>query len=157
MLVDLENQRPRVGVGVVVTKQDKVLLGKRKGSHGTGKWSLSGGHLEFGESIEECAKRELLEETGLKAISLELGPWTNDLMEDNNHYVTLFVFVSEFAGIPQLLEPDKCEGWKWFAWDQLPSPLFPTIPSLIEKVGLEKLKQISLSAKIKKELDNTYI
>lgn len=157
MIVDFENQRPRVGVGVVVTKQDKVLLGKRKGSHGTGEWSLSGGHLEFGESIEACAKRELLEETGLTALSLELGPWTNDLMEESNHYVTLFVFVSEFEGIPKLLEPEKCEGWKWFAWDQLPSPLFPTVSSLIEKVGIQKLKRIAFSDKSKEELDNTYL
>lgn len=141
--LDPEALRPRVGVGVVVVQQEKVLLGKRKGSHGTGEWSLSGGHLEFGESIEECAKRELLEETGLRALSVELGPWTNDLMEEANHYVTLFVFINEFEGTPQLLEPDKCEGWQWFEWDCLPSPLFSTVSSLIEKTGLDRLKEIT--------------
>jgi 8-oxo-dGTP diphosphatase len=141
--MDSEKQRPRVGVAVVVTKEGKVLLGKRKGSHGAGTWSFAGGHLEFGESVEACARRELLEETGLEihSVALELGPWTNDHIDENKHYITLFVFVDQFSGTPTLLEPDKCEGWDWFDWDHLPSPLFVPVQALIEKVGIEQLKQ----------------
>lgn len=131
---------PRIGVGVCVMQEGRVLLGKRKGAHGAGEWSFPGGHLEFGESIEACAERELAEETGLRALSLEVKAWTNDLIEETKHYITFFVFVSRFEGEPQLLEPHKCEGWEWFEWDQLPSPLFLPAQSLIEKIGIENLR-----------------
>ncbi len=129
---------PRVGVGVAVVKNGLILLGQRKGSHGAGTWSTAGGHLEFGETIEECAKRELLEETGLNALSIRHGPWVNNVFEDK-HYVTLFVFTDKFTGDLQLLEPDKCEGWHWFKSSALPSPLFPTVASMINKVGIEEV------------------
>ncbi|MBU0929712.1 MAG: NUDIX domain-containing protein, partial [Nanoarchaeota archaeon] len=56
----------RVGVGVYIIKDNKILFGKRKGFHGSGTWCPPGGHLEFNESIEECAIREVMEETGIK-------------------------------------------------------------------------------------------
>ncbi|HAB98411.1 MAG TPA: DNA mismatch repair protein MutT [Parachlamydiales bacterium] len=135
-----EALRPKVGVGVIVFREGKILLGKRKGSHVEGAWATPGGHLEFGETVEECACRELLEETGLKALSWRLGPWVNDVMEQTKHYVTLFVFVDEVEGDVQLLEPDKCEGWQWFAPHSIPSPLFPSVQSLMKKVTLEGSK-----------------
>ena len=54
--------RPSVGVAVIVVNNGKVLLGKRKGSHGSGSWAFPGGHLEMNESIEACARREVFEE-----------------------------------------------------------------------------------------------
>jgi len=56
--------RPQVGVGLLIVKGNKVLLGKRKGSHGEGEHAGPGGHLELGETIEECVLRELAEEAG---------------------------------------------------------------------------------------------
>ncbi|MBA3958689.1 MAG: NUDIX domain-containing protein [Parachlamydiaceae bacterium] len=134
-------KRPFVGVGVVVIKEGKVLLGKRKGAHGAGNWSFPGGHLEFEEQVRDCAIRELEEETSLKAVSIQESHWVEDIMEkDNKHYITLYMIVTQFQGEPQLLEPHKCEGWQWFAWDALPSPLFVPIHSLIAKVGIENLQ-----------------
>jgi 8-oxo-dGTP diphosphatase len=127
-------KRPLVGVGVIVEREGKVLLGKRKGSHGAGYWSFAGGHLEFGETVEQCAARELLEETDLQALSFKIGPWTNDIFENNKHYITLFVFVPEFRGEPKLMEKEKCEGWEWFDWNQLPTPLFAPVSSLLAKL-----------------------
>ena len=46
-------ERPKVGVGVMVFKDGKILLAKRKGSHGAGEYAFPGGHLEFGESFEQ--------------------------------------------------------------------------------------------------------
>jgi 8-oxo-dGTP diphosphatase len=130
----LVEKKPRVGVACIVQKDEKILLGQRKGSHAVGCWGFPGGHLEFGESVESCAARELLEETGLTPLSLRLGPWVENLMEnDQKHYITIFVFVDSFVGEPSLLEPNKCEGWEWFSWDNLPQPLFSPIPSLVEK------------------------
>jgi 8-oxo-dGTP diphosphatase len=130
---------PRVGVGIIVIDDGKILFGKRKGAHGSGEWSVAGGHLEFGETVEECVLRELSEETGLKALSMQMGPWVNDIIEENKHYVTLFVIVDQFEGDLQLLEPDKCEGWEWFDGSSLPEPLFTTVRSLIKKMNIENL------------------
>lgn len=128
---------PRVGIACIVQKEGKVLLGQRKGAHGIGTWASPGGHLEFGESVEDCAVRELREETGLRALSLRLGSWVENLMDNGQkHYITIFVFIDSFEGEPEPLEPHKCEGWHWCSWDNLPSPLMAPIPSFLEKEGL---------------------
>lgn len=84
---------PRVGVAAIIKDRDgRVVLGRRKGSHGAGHWQLPGGHLEFGEEILACAERETLEETGLKVHGSEIVAVTNDVFaESNKHYITLFV------------------------------------------------------------------
>ena len=129
-----EQIKPRVGVGVFVfNNEGKVLLGKRKGAHGTGEWAPPGGNLEFSESIEDCAVRELAEETGLQALSVKTGIWSNDVINGSKHYITLFAVVDQFEGELQLLEPNKCEEWQWFSTDALPSPLFPTAIAFFEK------------------------
>lgn len=130
---EAEKMKPRVGVGVYIFRDGKVLLGKRKGAHGIGNWAVPGGHLEFGESIEACAMRELAEETGLKALSVQTGLWSNDIIDGNKHYVTFFAIVDRFEGEPQLLEPNKCEGWQWFSLDALPAPLFPPAITFFER------------------------
>ena len=100
-------------------------MGKRQNSHGEGCWSFPGGHLEFGESWEECAKRETLEETGLEITNLRFGTVTNDIFEkENRHYVTIFLVADYISGEPKVLEPEKWETWDWFTWDNLPQPLF---------------------------------
>ncbi|PIN92058.1 hypothetical protein CO154_01270 [Candidatus Pacearchaeota archaeon CG_4_9_14_3_um_filter_31_7] len=52
---------PKVGVGVIVIKDNKVLLGKRKNAHGEGSLCFPGGHLEFNEKVEDAAEREVFE------------------------------------------------------------------------------------------------
>jgi 8-oxo-dGTP diphosphatase len=130
--------KPRVGVGVFVFNDGKVLLGRRKGAHGAGDWAPPGGHLEFGESVETCAQRELAEETGLKALSIQTGAWSNDVIDGTKHYITLFAVVDQFEGEPQLLEPHKCEEWQWFSVDALPSPLFPPVHSYFAQLTSAK-------------------
>ncbi|KAJ5539293.1 hypothetical protein N7513_007625 [Penicillium frequentans] len=114
---------PRVGVAVFVVNQEgKFVIGKRKGSHGAGTWALPGGHLEFGESFEECAKRELVEETGLDIIDLEFLTATNDIMKaEEKHYITIYMkgVISDVSPQLQLREPEKCDGWEWISWDEL--------------------------------------
>ena len=87
-------EKPKIGVAVVLIKNEKVLLGLRKSaSHGKNTWSTAGGHLEFGESIEKCAARDLFEETGLKAKNFQLAGATNDIFKsEKKHYITIFVY-----------------------------------------------------------------
>ncbi|HEX8946922.1 MAG TPA: NUDIX hydrolase [Candidatus Paceibacterota bacterium] len=129
----MESKQPKVGVGVAIVRDGKLLLGKRKGSHGAGEWSFPGGHLEYGESWEVCGAREVLEETGLAAEELRFIGVTNDIFpEAEKHYITLFM-TGTARGEPELREPEKCEEWGWFPIDDLPQPLFPPIVHLLEK------------------------
>ena len=63
----------------------------RKGSHGAGEYALPGGHLEVGESWEQCAVREVLEETGLRIQSAHFVFVTNNMVDSGAHYVTIFM------------------------------------------------------------------
>ncbi|CAI7619993.1 unnamed protein product [Penicillium glandicola] len=113
---------PRVGIAVfILNPAGKFVIGKRKGSHGAGTWGLPGGHLEFGESFETCAVRETLEETGLNIQDVRYLTTTNSIMKaENKHYITIFMgSVCEGSVDPQVLEPEKCDGWEWVSWDEL--------------------------------------
>jgi len=127
-------QRPKTGVGVIITKDNKVLLGKRKGVHGEGTWSFPGGHQEFSEEIEDTAKRETLEEAGIKIKNIRLGPYTNDIFKNKGkHYITLFVTAEYDSGEARVMEPDRFETWEWFEWGNLPKPLFLPIENLLKQ------------------------
>jgi len=126
-----EKRRPLVGVGVLIIRNGKVLLGKRKGSHGEGAWCLPGGHLEYGESFENAAKREVFEETGLKIDGLEVISVSNDIMY-GKHYVTIGLKPALVEGDVKLKEHDKAEEWDWFEFDALPEPLFVASERIIK-------------------------
>lgn len=123
----------RVAVGILVIRDGLILLGKRKGSLGAGTWSAPGGRMEFGETIQECARRELREETGLEMNTAAMGPCTNDIFrQERDHYVTFLLIARNTTGTPANLEPHKCEGWSWHAWNRLPEPLFLPMQNLRE-------------------------
>lgn len=120
-----------VGVGVIIKKENKVLLGFRKSSHGKNTWSFPGGHLEFNEEIEDCARREVKEEVGINIKNLKRGPFTNDIFKkEGKHYITLYVISDYDNGDVKVMEPEKCEKWEWFPWEKLPYPLFLPVKNL---------------------------
>lgn len=121
----MEEQRTRVGVGIMIVKENKVLLGKRKNAHGEGSYAFPGGHLEYMESFEECTMRELEEECGMKIKNLRFGYVANVKHFDPKHYIHVTVVAKWESGDPEVREPEKCEGWEWYALDALPAPLFP--------------------------------
>lgn len=136
----------QVGVCAIVTWRGQVLLGKRKGSHGAGTWAPPGGHLEFGETFEECAIRETLEETQyILPPSAPAALVTNCLYPDEDkHYVTVgmrFAIDDDTTPVIVNTEPEKCEGWQWFAWTDLPEDLFPSFVRIRDQWGhiLEEL------------------
>lgn len=126
------SNHPRVGVGVIIFKDSKILLGKRKNATGWGTWACPGGALEFGESLEACAMREVLEETGIRVLSVKKYGLTNDVFaQEGKHFLTIFMMADAFEGDPENCEPEKCDGWQWYALDALPEPLFLPLKNLI--------------------------
>jgi len=120
-----------VGFGVMVFKEGKILLGKRhedpeKASsllNGAGTWTMPGGKLHFGESFEEGALREVMEETGIKLNKVEVRCVNNDIV-DEAHFVTIGLFSDDFSGEPEVKEPDEITEWAWFDLEDLPYPIY---------------------------------
>ena len=103
----------------------------RQGSHGQDTWGLPGGHLEYGESWEECVKREAMEEVGVEIENIRFIAATNDVFTaENKHYVTIFMVAGIKSGEVKNMEPDKAAGIDWFTYDSLPQNLFLPIINL---------------------------
>lgn len=128
----MEN-RPKVGVGAMVFKDGKVLLGKRKGSsHGSGEYSFPGGHLEYMESFKECVERETREETGIEIQNINFALLFNQQEYAPKHFVMIGFTAEWKSGDLQTLEPEKFESWDWYELDKLPTPLFIPTERLIK-------------------------
>ena len=122
-----DEKRPGVGVGVMrIDHGDRILLGKRRGSHGVSTYGWCGGHVHFGETLEEAAAREVLEETGIAVGRLEFLCVSN-LIAYDKHYLDIEFVCHDFDGDPRVTEPDRVERWDWYGRDSLPSPLFSAV------------------------------
>lgn len=131
----MSSNRPKVGIGVLVFDQDnRLLLGKRVSSHGSGSWGPAGGHLEYGESFEECAIREVLEETGIAIDNPKFVCVTNDVFDEAKHYISIFMSVNVAnCGESSIKLAGDVEEWGWFSMDNLPNPLFLPLENMLEK------------------------
>jgi len=128
----IDKPRPGVGVGILVLKEGKLLLGKRNDDaekasselSGEGTWTMPGGKLHFQESFEEAAIREVKEETDIdiKKEELKLISITNDKTE-KAHFVTIG-FLTETNQDPKAMEPEEITEWKFFELDNLPEKIF---------------------------------
>ena len=128
----------RVGIGVMVVKDGKVLLGKRKNAHGAGQYAFPGGHLEYMESFEDCARRETREEAGIELGRVSFLRLMNLKDYAPKHYVDIGLVAEWKSGAPQVMEPHKLESWDWYDMDNLPQPLFSTLPTYIEALRTGK-------------------
>jgi 8-oxo-dGTP pyrophosphatase MutT (NUDIX family) len=129
------------GASVIVYKDNKILLQQRRDN---GCWGYSGGHTELGEKVEDTAKRELFEETGLKVLSMKLfdvfsGPELRHVYPDGNivHIIDVVYISTEFDGELKL-QKSEVLNLKWFDINDIPDNISPPV-----KPGLNKfIKQI---------------
>lgn len=119
-----------IGVTILVVRDGKLLLGKRKNVFGDGTWGLPGGHMNNHESFRGAGARELEEETGLKASTLEFVGLSNT-PEGKGHHIQVGFLAENVAGEPELREPEQCEEWQWFNLENLPENTFPNHKELI--------------------------
>ena len=129
-----EESFPVVGAGVMILRENRILLGRRLSSLGRGTYGWCGGAMRRGEGIRETAQREMLEETGLLTEGLTL--LSIAMVDIDGEPVLDFEFLDNgVSGEPVLREPDKVEEWNWYCLDALPMPLFPPV-----SIGLSAFK-----------------
>lgn len=112
---------PKIGVGIILLKEQQVLLVRRKNPPGAGKWSLPGGKQERGETVQQTARRELREETGLDCGPLILAGYVDSIHSDDAGHITFHYTILDFAtryigGQPQAA--DDVLDWAWVSPDE---------------------------------------
>lgn len=102
---------PRLGVGVAIVRQGRLLLIRRLRPPEAGCWGLPGGKVDFLEPVELAIRRETREELGV-----ELGPLSLLCVTDQphpdvpEHWVAPVYLAAEVTGVPEIREPDKHDG-----------------------------------------------
>ena len=129
---EIPTDRPKVGIGVIVMRQGRILIGERAAGHGSNTFMIPSGHLEFGESFEETACREVEEETGLKDIEIKGIVFLGNDIAYEKHYVTIGVLAGSKEGEPYNAEPDKCQNWTWMDPKDVPDNMFYSNKKVIE-------------------------
>ena len=102
------DQRPKVRATGILVENGKILLVQQNVTESQDRnWSLPGGGLEFGEGIEDCLEREILEETGLQVVVRDLL-YICDRIEDGRHMVHLTFLLERIGGtLTRGVEPEK--------------------------------------------------
>jgi mutator protein MutT len=126
-----EKKKVGAGLGVILIKDGKILLGKRHPNpdkadsafRSAGEWCLPGGKLDWGETFEEGAIREVKEETAIeirnpKVISV------HNFKNQYAHFMTVGLIAKEWKGQACVMEPDEITQWQWFSLKNLPYPRY---------------------------------
>lgn len=140
ILINMENkERPKVGIGSLIVREGKILIGKRLDSHGAGTYMIPGGHLEYGETFEQCAVREATEECGLKDLKVVgLVSVGNDI-EYGKHYISIGILLESNVGESYNAEPEKATEWAWYDPKELPDNMFPHSLKVIKNYLAKKI------------------
>jgi 8-oxo-dGTP diphosphatase len=129
---------PRVGVGAVVTRDGHVLLVKRGKAPSQGVWAIPGGRVELGETLQQAAERELLEETGI-TVCAGSPIYTFDviLRDDDGHVRFHYVIVdllAEYVG-GEARPGDDAPEVGWVTAQEIDTlPVYPATLDLLRRV-----------------------
>ncbi len=126
-----DKKRVGAGFGVILEKDGKILMGRRhpdpdkadSAFRSAGVWSLPGGKLEWGESFEDGAIREVLEETGITIRNPQVIS-VHNCKNQFAHFMTVGLITHVWSGEAKVMEPDEMTEWGWFPLDDLPSPRY---------------------------------
>lgn len=133
----------KIGCEIFIRKGDQILLGKRINCFGAGTWALPGGHLEFNEKLVDAVCREAKEELGadISPCELKMVSVVDDFKTGGTtHYVHISFELREPQFTPVIMEPDRCEEWRYFPLDELPlGNFFPPHAGIIENYLKERL------------------
>lgn len=111
--------RPFVGIGIVVIKDDHVLLCRRGKPPNLGTWTLPGGAQDVGETCEEAARRELMEETGLSVGPLHFCAHVDTIRRDEDGRVRFHYTILDFAAAWEDGEPAAATDVSEVRWAPL--------------------------------------
>jgi 8-oxo-dGTP diphosphatase len=134
-MTDRNPATPGVGVAALVVRSGRLLLVRRRG-HGNDCWSAPGGYLENGEELQDCARRETEEETGVRPGDMVFLAVTNDVFSDGLHNVTIWFTATCSEGEATVPDPDEVAESAWFALDDLPPDLYPSTRGLVSGASL---------------------
>ncbi len=111
-----EQRNMRIFASMVVRDEDRILLVQEAKAESRGQWNLPGGHLEFGEPLATCAKRELHEETGLR-LGAECLVGAYCTIRPSGIHATRFVFGTAHDGC-EAAAGDEILAVRWATLDE---------------------------------------
>jgi len=132
--------KPMVGVGILIQRNDEYLLIKRAAEPDAGLWSIPGGLVEIGERASDAAIREAKEETGLDVeIEKVLDVVDKIIMDEGSkikyHFVIIDYLASLMGGL--LAASSDALDARWVKAEEFPSyELSPTLIQLLKQVNL---------------------
>lgn len=129
----------------VENSKGELLMGLRKDEMDKGNWAVPGGHLDVGETLEECALRELYEETDIRAqVAIQFAYVEQPVTLSNKHYIHFGYLVRDLDNeVPVVGEPEDIERWEWFSLDTIPHNIAPSQREMIMKYL--KVKKVALT------------
>ena len=134
--------RPYVGVGVIVFRGKEVLLIKRNKEPSKGQWSIPGGRQTIGETAEEAAQRELLEETGVYVDRLLLVDVVDAIIPDAEGKIKFHYTLVDFMGhwySGDSRAGDDAQEVRWVHLNEMSSyPLLEKTMNIIHKASAMK-------------------
>ncbi len=103
--------------GCIVERDGRVLITKRNTSYMRGKWCVPGGHIDIGESAENCARRETKEETGLDVKDLKFFNYYDEFFPDNKFHAVVLIFSASAVGKEKMNE--EVSEMRWISEKEL--------------------------------------
>ena len=122
-----------VTVHLLFFRGDQVLLLRRFNTgYADGQYSVPAGHLDGGETVMAAARREGLEETGIRIEAQDLAFSSVSHRKDGDERVDFFMHVRHWQGEPFNTEPEKCDELRWASVNQLPDNVIPYVRQAIQ-------------------------